>query len=95
MRKPFSTGSCSHLVVIVAVLPFEFDGFRHKVLVNLVVDVGFVGLAKLIATWNAVHLPVLDEMSTCLVKAEGNIFRYTLLAEGKYPVVVAWPGIES
>ena len=60
--------------MIVAVFPFEFYLLRDKVMANLVVDVGLVGLTELVASWNAEHFSVLDEMGTCLVKTKRNVF---------------------
>ena len=62
------------LIVIIAVFPLVFHCLGHKVLADFVVDVGFVGLAELIASWHMKHFPVLDKSGTRLVKTEGHIF---------------------
>ena len=81
--------------MIIAVFPFEFYFLRDKVMANLVVDVSLVGLAELVASWNAEHFSVFDEMSTCLMKTKRNVFGNALLPDVKYPVVIAWPCIHS
>ena len=75
--------------MIIAVFPFEFYLFRDEVTANFVVDVGFVSLAKLIASLNPVHLSVFYKMSTGLVKTEWHVFFNSLIANVKNPVVVA------
>ena len=72
---PFSLPSfIIPLIVIVAGFPFEFYLFRDKVIANLVIDVCLVSLTELIASWNPIHSPILDEMSTRLVKTKRNVF---------------------
>ena len=60
--------------MIIAVFPFKSNLLWDKIIANLVVDVGFVGLTELVASRDAEHFPVLDEMGTCLVKAKRNVF---------------------
>ena len=48
--------------------PGELDGFGDHVFADLVVDVGFVGLAELEAAGDAVHLAVLEEEGTGLME---------------------------
>ena len=81
--------------MIIALVPFEFHGFGHKVFADFMVDVGFVSLAELVTTANAVHPSVLDEVCARLVEAERNVFRDALLAEGENPVVVARSRLHS
>ena len=75
--------------MIIAVFPFEFYLFRDEITANFVVDVGFVSLAKLIASLNPVHLSVFYKMSTGLVKTEWHVFFNALFADVENPVVVA------
>ena len=44
----------------------------------MVVDIRLMSLRELKATWNAIHLAVLEEIGTSLMKTEGNIMRNTL-----------------
>ena len=81
--------------MIVGVLPFVADGFGYEVFAYLVVDVGFMGLAELVAPSHIVHLAVFDETGARLVEAEWDVLRDTLLAEGQDPGVVAGTGIDS
>ena len=60
--------------MIIAIFPFESNLLRDKIIANLVVDVGLVGLTELVASEDTEHFPVLDEMGTYLVKAKRNIF---------------------
>ena len=69
------------LIVIVGVLPFVADGFGHEIFAYLVVDVGFMSLAELVAPSHIVHLAVFDETGARLVEAERDSFCDTLLAE--------------
>ena len=86
----------NHLsIVIIAVFPFELHRRGHKVFAYLVVNVCLMGLTQLIAPWHIKHLSILDEMGTRLMKAKGDIFGDTLLAKGKYPIVVAWSCLNS
>ena len=75
--------------MVIAVFPFEFHSLWNKVLAYLVVDIGLVGLAELVAALHAVYLAVFDEMGACLVEAERDAAFDTLLTEGEHPVVVA------
>ena len=81
--------------MIIAVLPLEADFFGDQITGNLVVDVGFVGLAQLVAAGNAVEVAVLQEVGAGLVEAEGHIGRDALLTEGEDPVVVAGAGVRA
>ena len=70
------------LIVIVTVFPFVSHGLGRKVLADFVVDVGFVGLAELVAAADLVRFPVLDEMGAGLVEAEGDAACNALFADG-------------
>lgn len=81
--------------MIVAVFPGEFHGLGYEVVADFVVDVGFVGLAELVAAGDAVQFSVFDEAGTGLVEAEGDVFGDALFPEGKDPVVVAGSCIDA
>ena len=53
--------------MIVTVFPFKLHRLGHKVFAYLVVNVGLMSLTQLVASRHSKHLPILDEMGTCLV----------------------------
>ena len=67
------------LFVIVAVFPLESYLFWHQVFANLVVNIGFVGLAELVTTPHTIFFSIFDEMRSRLVETEWDIFGNTLL----------------
>ena len=81
--------------MIITDFPFKFHCFRHQIFAYLVVDIGFVGLTELVAAAHTVHLAVLDEVGTRLVKAEEDAVSDALLTERKHPVVVAGPRVDA
>lgn len=81
--------------MVVGIFPLEPHRFGHQIAAYLVVDVGFVGLAELVAAAHTVHLAILDEMGARLVEAEWDAFRHALLAEGQHPVVVAGTCVDT
>ena len=87
----FRADGKSNSLVIVIVAPFELDGFGHHILANLVIDIGLVGLAELVAARNAVHSAVFDETRTSLMKAESHIVGYALFPDVQNPIIVARP----
>ncbi|MBR4325532.1 MAG: hypothetical protein IKP73_08410 [Bacteroidales bacterium] len=42
--------------MIIAIFPLKLNSLRHKVIADFVVDVGFVGLAELVTTADAVQM---------------------------------------
>ena len=77
-------------VVIDIVAPLPAGGFGGVETAYAVVDVGFVGLAQLVAPAHIVHPAVLDKACAGLVEAEGNPLLHALPTEVEYPVVMAW-----
>ena len=67
--------------MIITVFPFKFHGFRHQIFAYLVVDVGFVGLAELVAAVHTLRAAVLDEVGPRLVEAERDTLRHALFAQ--------------
>lgn len=75
--------------------PLELDRFGHEELAYPIVDVGFVGLAELVAALHAVESAILDELSPRLVKAEGDVALHALLSEREDPPIVAGPRLHA
>ena len=81
--------------MIITLFPLESHCFGYHVFPDLVVDIGFVGLAELVAARHTEHFPVFDEMGSSLVEAEGHAFCDALFSDGEDPVVVAGPCVHS
>ena len=54
-------------IVIIAIFPLKLNRFGNHIFADFVVDVGFVGLAELVAAAHTVHVAVLDEIGARLV----------------------------
>ena len=80
---------CLISVVVNIVAPLPAGGFGGVETAYAVVDIGFVGLAQLVATAHVVHLAILDKAGAGLVESEGHIFLNALATQVEHPVVVA------
>ncbi len=81
--------------MIILLLPLKFYRFGDHIFADFVVDVGFVGLAELVTTADAVHLAVFDKTRTRLMKTEGNIASHALRAHIENPIIISRTSIHT
>ena len=75
--------------MIILLLPLKFYRFGDHIFADFVVDVGFVGLAELVAAGNAVGFAVFDKIRTSLMKPKRYATLHALLPNVQNPIVVA------